>query len=150
MFISETKVRVRYAETDKMGYVYYGNCAQYYEVGRVEALRKLDSSYKALEDSGIMMPVIQLIINFKKPALYDDILTIKTIIKEKPGVKIKFYYELYNEMNVLINQGETILAFVHQNTMKPCNCPQWFNDLFIDFDLKECFERTNIKKNNSV
>ncbi len=135
MFVSETKVRVRYAETDKMSYVYYGNYAQYYEVGRVEALRSLGTSYKALEESGIMMPVVQMTTNFKKPALYDDELTIKTIIKEKPNVKMKFYYEIYNDKNTLINQGETILVFVNQKTMKPCHCPQWFTNLFIDFDL---------------
>ena len=91
---------------------------QYYEVGRVEALRFLGVSYKALEDLGIMMPVVQLIANFKKPALYDDELTIRTIIKEMPGIKMKFYYEIYNDKNILINQGETILVFVHQQTMK--------------------------------
>ena len=136
MFISETKIRVRYAETDKMAYVYYGNYAQYYEVGRVEALRFLGTSYKMLESSGIMMPVIQMLTNFKKPALYDDILTIKTIIKEKPTVKMRFFYDIYNDGNILINQGETTLVFVHHDTMKPCHCPQWFADLFIGFDLE--------------
>ncbi|MFZ4739584.1 MAG: acyl-CoA thioesterase [Bacteroidales bacterium] len=135
MFISETKIRVRYAETDKMGYVYYGNYAQYYEVGRVEALRFLGVSYKALEDKGVMLPVVHLNINFKKPAFYDDELTIRTIIKEMPDTKMKFYYEIYNDNKLLINQGETILVFVHHQTMKPCHCPQWFRDLFDIFDL---------------
>ena len=135
MFISETKIRVRYAETDKMGYVYYGNYAQFYEVGRVEALRLLGVSYKSLEDLGIMMPVVQLIANFKKPALYDDELTIRTIIKEMPDIKMKFYYEIYNENKILINQGETILVFVHKQTMKPCKCPIWFKALLDKFDL---------------
>jgi len=136
MFISETKIRVRYAETDKMGYAYYGNYAQYYEIGRVEALRFLGTSYKILEESGIMMPVIQMTSNFKKPALYDDELMIRTMIYEKPTIKLKFYYEIYNNLKILINQGETTLVFVNQNTMKPCQCPQWFVDLFIDYDLK--------------
>jgi len=135
MFISETKIRVRYAETDKMGYVYYGNYAQFYEVGRVEALRLLGVSYKSLEDLGIMMPVVQLIANFKKPALYDDELTIRTIIKEMPDIKMKFYYEIYNENKILINQGETTLVFVHQQTMKPCKCPIRFKALLDKFDL---------------
>ncbi|MFZ4398948.1 MAG: acyl-CoA thioesterase [Bacteroidales bacterium] len=136
MFISETKIRVRYAETDKMGYVYYGNYAQYYEVGRVESFRLLGTTYKAMEDAGIMMPVLQMNSNFKKPAFYDDILTIKTIIIEKPDVKIKFYYEIYNEKDILINQGETILIFVHQQTMKPCRCPNWFINLLSDYNLE--------------
>ncbi len=136
MFISETKIRVRYAEVDKMGYVYYGNYAQYYEIGRVEALRSLGTSYKKLEDSGIMMPVIQLTTNFKKPAFYDDELTIRTMVKEKPTVKMRFYYEIYNAQNTMINYGETMLIFVHQETMKPCRCPELFSELFIDWDLK--------------
>ncbi len=135
MFVSETKIRVRYAETDRMGYAYYGNYAQYYEVGRVEALRQLGVSYKSLEDTGIMMPVVQMITNFKKPALYDDELTIKTIIHEKPSVKMKFYYEIYNSDHILINFGETILVFVNQKTMKPCHCPDWFSNLLIDLDI---------------
>ncbi|NVN94956.1 MAG: acyl-CoA thioesterase [Bacteroidetes bacterium] len=136
MFISKTKIRVRYAETDKMGYAYYGNYAQYYEVGRVEALRFLGMSYQKLENSGIMMPVIQMTMNFKNPAFYDDELIIKTIIKEKPDVRMKFYYEIYNDNNILINYGETILVFVNQATMKPCHCPEDFQELFKRFDLE--------------
>jgi len=130
MLIFETKIRVRYAEIDKMGYVYYGNYAQYYEVGRVEALRHLGTNYKSLEESGIMMPVIQLITNFKKPAFYDDELTIRTLVKEKPGVKIKFFYEIYNNKNILLNYGETILVFVHKKTMKPCTVHNGFLNYF--------------------
>jgi acyl-CoA thioester hydrolase len=119
-----------------MGYAYYGNYAQYYEIGRVEALRFLGTSYKALEATGIMLPVLNMVVNFKKPALYDDELIIRTIIKEKPSIKIKFYYEIYNESNILINQGETILVFVNQSTMKPCRCPQWFIDLLNKYELE--------------
>ncbi|MFZ4411877.1 MAG: acyl-CoA thioesterase [Bacteroidales bacterium] len=136
MLVSETNIRVRYAETDRMGYAYYGNYAQYYEVARVEALRQLGISYKSLEDSGIMMPVVQMITNFKKPALYDDELTIRTIIKEEPTVKMKFYYEIYNSDNILINFGETILVFVNSKTMKPCQCPDWFKELLIEIETE--------------
>ncbi|MCX6229970.1 MAG: thioesterase family protein [Bacteroidetes bacterium] len=136
MFVSETKIRVRYAETDKMGYSYYGNYAQYYEIGRVEALRQLGISYKSLEDMGIMLPVLQLIINFKKPALYDDELTIKTCITDMPKYRIKFNYEIYNASKELINYGETTLVFVKSSTMKPFHCPSWFTDLLKDFDLQ--------------
>jgi acyl-CoA thioester hydrolase len=135
MFISETKIRVRYAETDKMGYSYYGNYAQYYEIGRVEALRQLGISYKSLEDMGIMLPVTQLITNYKKPALYDDELTVRTIIKEMPKVKIRFFYEIINSDNVIINYGETTLVFVKSATMKPFQCPEWFCKLLKDFQL---------------
>ncbi len=134
MFISEFKIRVRYSETDQMSYVYYGNYAQYYEVGRVEALRSIGTSYKALEDSAIMMPVVQMNTTFKKPARYDDILCIVTKIKKKPDVKMEFFYEIYCN-DILINTAETILVFVDKKTMKPCHCPQWFSDLFLEFNL---------------
>jgi acyl-CoA thioester hydrolase len=94
MYISETKLRVRYAETDRMGYAYYGNYAQYYEVGRVEALRQLGLSYRSLEDSGIFLPVLHYSVKFFKPAFYDDLLTVRTIIKEIPQTRIKFFYEI--------------------------------------------------------
>jgi acyl-CoA thioester hydrolase len=90
MFLNETNLRVRYAETDRMGYVYYGNYAGYYEVGRVEALRSLGMSYREMEDSGIMLPVLTYSIKYFKPSYYDDLLTIQTIIPEIPGTRIKF------------------------------------------------------------
>ncbi|OYU96287.1 MAG: thioesterase [Bacteroidetes bacterium B1(2017)] len=123
MFVSETKLRVRYAETDQMGYVYYGNYATYYEVARVEALRDVDLSYKLFEDTGIMMPVLSLSCNYVKPAKYDDLLTIKTFIKEMPGVRIHFYYEVFNEAGVLLNRGETTLVCIDMKTQRPCGSP---------------------------
>src|SRR6218665_127692 len=113
MYISETTVRVRYAETDKMGYVYYGNYTQYYEVGRVEPLRAFDTSYKEMEDSGVMLPVYTCNIKYLKPALYDDLLVIKPTIKELPTLKITFEYEIYNQKNELLNTGNTTLVFIN-------------------------------------
>ena len=126
MYISETTVRVRYAETDKMGYVYYGNYTQYYEVGRVEALRQLGSSYKVMEDEGVMLPVYTCNIKYLKPAVYDDLLVIKTTIKELPTVRITFDYEIYNQNNELLNVGNTTLVFVEINTNKPRSAPDSF------------------------
>lgn len=123
MFISETKIRVRYAETDQMGYVYYGNYAQYYEVARVEALRDVNLSYKLFEEQGIMMPVLHMSCKYIKPALYDDLLTIKTMIKKMPGIRIEFLYEIYNEQGVLLNQGETTLVCMNMKTHRPCQAP---------------------------
>ena len=99
MFSSKTKIRVRYAETDQMGYVYYGNYAAFYEVGRVEALRGIGLSQKMLEDSGIMMPVLNLQCNYFKQAKYDDLLEIETIISSKPGVRCRFEYEIKKRQN---------------------------------------------------
>ena len=126
MYISETTVRVRYAETDRMGYVYYGNYTQYYEIGRVEALRQLDSSYKDMEDNGIMLPVYTCTIKYLQPALYDDLLVIKTTIKELPSAKISFDYEIYNQKNELLNTANTVLVFINTQTNKPCAAPESF------------------------
>ncbi len=126
MYISETTVRVRYAETDRMGYVYYGNYTQYYEVGRVEALRDLGTSYKEMEDNGVMLPVYTCTIKYLKPAFYDDLLIIKTTIKELPTAKISFDYEIYNQKNELLNTANTVLVFINVVTNKPCPAPTLF------------------------
>lgn len=126
MYISETTVRVRYAETDRMGYVYYGNYTQYYEIGRVESLRQLGTSYKEMEDNGIMLPVYTCNIKYIKPALYDDLLLIKTTIKELPTARISFDYEIYNQKNELLNTANTVLVFINTATNKPCSAPEAF------------------------
>jgi acyl-CoA thioester hydrolase len=126
MFSHSTKIRVRYGETDQMGYMYYGNYAQYYEVGRVEMLRSLGMSYSSMEADGIMMPVLELKCKYIKPALYDQEITVKTTIKTLPGVRIFFEYELYNEKEELINIGSTTLVFVDMKKNKPTNPPENF------------------------
>ncbi len=126
MYISETKIRVRYAETDRMGYVYYGNFAQYFEVGRVEALRQLGLSYKDMEDNGIIMPVLELHTKYYKPAYYDDELVIRTTVNELPSTRMKFISETFNNKNDLLNRGEIVLVFVNSSTKKPCPAPKDF------------------------
>lgn len=123
MYTSEIKVRVRYGETDKMGYVYYGNYPLYYEIGRTELMRGFGYPYSKIEEMGIMLPVRTLDIKYHKAAKYDDLLTIRTTIKEMPGVKITFYYEVLNEENELLNEGTTMLVFVDENTRKPRKAP---------------------------
>ena len=120
MFEHATKIRVRYGETDQMGYMYYGNYAEFYEVGRVEMLRSLGLTYSGMEESGIMMPVLELKCKYLKPALYDEEITINVIMDKMPGVKIHFRYELFNEKNELINLGETLLVFVNMANNRPC------------------------------
>jgi len=136
MFTSETSLRVRYAETDRMGYVYYGNYAGYYEVGRVEALRSLGMSYREMEDSGIMLPVLSYNIKYYKPSFYDDLLTIQTIIPEIPSTIIKFLYKMFNTERVLLNEGETTLVFVNIKTGKPCIAPSIFIEKIQPFFTK--------------
>jgi acyl-CoA thioester hydrolase len=124
MYTSETTVRVRYGETDQMGYVYYGFYAMYYEVARVESLRKLGLTYKSLEAQGIIMPVLENKSKYIAPAYYDELLRIVCVVPEKPGVRIRFNYEIFNEENKLIHIGETLLVFVDRRTSKPCPPPE--------------------------
>jgi acyl-CoA thioester hydrolase len=133
MYISETHIRVRYGETDQMGYVYYGNYAMYYEVGRVDSLRQLGLTYKELEEMGVMMPVLENHSKFLSAALYDDLLTVRTTIREKPGVRIRFEYEIFNGQQKLIHQGETHLAFVDKKSGRPCRPPEVFQKLLAPY-----------------
>jgi acyl-CoA thioester hydrolase len=124
MYQSETTVRVRYGETDQMGYVYYGNYGMYYEVARVESLRYLGLTYKEIEKQGIIMPVLENKSKFIAPARYDELLRIVCTVREKPSIRIKFEYEIFNEEDKLIHIGETLLVFVDRMTNKPCRPPE--------------------------
>ena len=135
MFSYTTKVRVRYGETDQMGYMYYGNYAEFFEVGRVEMLRSLGLTYRWMEENGIMMPVLEMKCRYLKPARYDEEISIKVTMNKMPGVKIHFNYELYNEKQELIHVGETLLVFVNMKTNRPCLPQQEFLD-----KLKPFFE----------
>lgn len=124
MFSATTHIRVRYGETDQMGYLYYGNYALYYEVGRAEAIRQLGFTYRELEEMGVLMPVAELESKYFRPALYDDLVTVKTILKELPdGSRIRFHSELYNEAGKLLNSGITTLAFYDPRNRKSINIP---------------------------
>ena len=116
-------IRVRYAETDKMGYVYYGNYATYFEVGRVELLRSLGISYRKLEEQGILLPVVNLNVDYKKPAFYDDNLTLETILTDLPGVKIVFHYAL-KRGEELLSKAQTTLVFLNAESGRPVKCPE--------------------------
>jgi len=125
----QTQIRVRYSETDQMRVVYHGNYAQYFEIGRVEWLRNKGISYKWMEENGIMLPVVSLTMNYKKSARYDELLTLKTILKNRTTVKIEFDYELYNESEELLTTGNSILVFVDMKTGKPISPPQYITDI---------------------
>jgi acyl-CoA thioester hydrolase len=122
---STTNTRIRYSETDQMGVVYHGNYAQFFEMGRTEWLRSLGVTYKDMEKSGIMLPVISIKFNFIKSALYDDVLTIHTFLKKEPLVKIEFDYEIKNQKDELICTGNSVLAFMNIKTTKPRRCPEY-------------------------
>jgi acyl-CoA thioester hydrolase len=125
MFISESKIRVRYAETDQMKVVYHGHYAQYFETARAEAIRGLGYSYKDMEASGIIMPIVELHVKYLRPALYDDLLTIKTILKDLPnGHRIEFRHEVFNEKGKMLTWGKVVLYFLEAATMKKINIPE--------------------------
>jgi acyl-CoA thioester hydrolase len=119
----KTKIRVRYGETDRMGYCYYGNYAQFFEVARVEALRELGFSYKKLEDDGILLPVSEFSVKYLRPAYYDDELTIHTKIESIDGVKLNFYFETYKD-DKLLNTSKVQLVFVDAKTGRPTRPPK--------------------------
>jgi len=129
----EFKVRVRYAETDQMGVVYHGNYAQYFEMGRVEWLRNLGLSYKFMEENGIMLPVVSLTMNYKKPARYDDLIRVKTIFKSQTSVKIEFDYEIFNEKEELLTTGTSMLVFVDMKTGRPTLPPKYVSEKLLAF-----------------
>lgn len=133
-FSHVTTLRVRYGETDQMGYCYYGNYAQYFEVGRVEALRELGMSYKSLEERGIMLPVSHFEVNYKAPALYDDPLEITTHVTELRGPRLVFHYTIQVE-GKLIAEASTTLVFVAKETMRPIQPPADFIDLLAKFEI---------------
>jgi acyl-CoA thioester hydrolase len=125
MFTSETKIRVRYAETDQMNIVYHGNYAQYFEVGRVESIRQLGLSYKDVEASGVIMPVIEWTAKFIRPAHYDDLLTIRTTIKKWPvDYRIEFHQEVFNEQGKLLTTGKVLLYFLTADTRETTAMPE--------------------------
>ncbi|WP_313266735.1 acyl-CoA thioesterase [Sphingobacterium sp.] len=128
MFVFDHQIRVRYAETDQMGYVYYGNYAAFYEIARTEMLRSTGISYRELEEMGVMLPVAEMKTKYLKPGKYDDLITIRVTIRQKPAVRIIFEYELFNEEGELLNQGETTLVFVNMEKNRPCMPPQVFLD----------------------
>ena len=129
-FTSIHSLRVRYGETDKMGYCYYGNYASFLEVGRVEALRSKGVSYRSLEDNGVMLPVLEFSIKYFLPAKYDDLLFIHTTITKIEGTRIYFTYEIFNEADQKIIAAQTTLVFVSASTMKPIPAPTDFLALF--------------------
>jgi len=128
MNYNETKIRVRYGETDQMGVVYHGNYAQYCEVGRLEWLRALHISYKKMEEDGVMLPVVSLSIKYKKSACYDDVINVKTQLVKLPTASIEFEYEITNEAGKILATANTILAFINRTNNKPMRCPQFILD----------------------
>jgi len=135
MNFNETKIRVRYGETDQMGVVYHANYAVYFEVGRTEWLREFGLSYSQMETEGIMLPVISLSIKYKSSARYDDVLKVTTKLKKMPTASIEFDYELHNESSELLAIGNTVLAFIDNKKGRPTRCPKYLLDKLQKYSL---------------
>ncbi len=127
MFVFESKVKVRYVETDQMGIVHHSNYAQYYELARTECFEACSGmTYATMEADGVMLPILEMQSKFLKPAYYNEVLTVKTIVAALPSVRLNIDYEIYNEANELINTGKTVLVFVNKATRRPCAPPESF------------------------
>ncbi len=126
MYCFETKIRVRYGETDRMGYLYYGHYSEYFEVARTDMIRSLGVSYREMEDQGIILPVVSLNIEYKQPALYDEEVMIRSCLKSLPELRLDIDYEAYNEQNQLLCRGNTVLVFADAKTRKPRRAPVSF------------------------
>jgi acyl-CoA thioester hydrolase len=134
MFITETQIRVRYAETDQMNVVYYGNYAQYFEVARAESIRNLGFTYKEMEAAGVIMPVVEMQTKFLRPAHYDDLLTIRTILRELPADhRVLFEHEVYNQEKILLTLGKVILYFVKMGSFEKTRMPENLRALLQSF-----------------
>ncbi|MEF9950595.1 MAG: thioesterase family protein [Mucinivorans sp.] len=132
MITNDYQVRVHYGWIDPMGFLYHAHYVDLFDMGRTELMRSLGVPYAKIEEMGIMMPVIDLAIQYKNPAHYDDLITIRTILKEEPRVRCTFYYEVYRPTGELITTAHVTLAFMHLATHKPTRCPKFLLDLVHD------------------
>ena len=134
MYESTTQIRVRYAETDQMNVVYYGNYAQYFEVGRVESIRQLGYTYKDMETSGVIMPVVEMHVRYLRPATYDDLLTVKTTLRELPdNHRCEFFQDVYNEQGKLLASGRVVLYYLTADTRQKTIIPAMLKEKLLPY-----------------
>ena len=126
MITHTEKIRVRYGETDQMGFLYHARYVDYYDAARTEMLRTLGTTNRELEEYGYMLPVIDVEVRYKNPAHYDDLLSVKVTMREKPAVKMRFDYEVFRENGELINTGHVVVAFMKSDTRRACRAPECF------------------------
>lgn len=124
MYQCDVKQRIRYGETDQMGYVYYGRYAEFYEIGRTELIRLLGMTYRDMESRGILLPVVKLVTRYIRPAAYDELITIRTVLRSMPTARITFFHEILNEAGDLINEAEVHLVFTDSVSRRPVRPPK--------------------------
>jgi len=133
MLTDEIRIRVRYCEVDRMGYLHHANYAVYFEEARTELIRKLGLTYREMEDRGILLPVHELQVKYLRPVFYDDLITIKTTVVKDPSVRLQFEYQMMNESGDLMSQGKTTLIFVDASSRKPIRMPAFFGDIIASY-----------------
>jgi len=126
MITSSTDIEVRYAETDMMGIAHHASYLPWLEIARGNLLKEKGISYAKLEESGILLPVVEIKMNYRRPATYDDIVTINSVIKERPFAKIRVDYELQKE-DQIIADGYSIHAFMNQSG-QPIKAPRFIKE----------------------
>jgi acyl-CoA thioester hydrolase len=120
----DVPVRVRYAETDQMGVVYHSNYLIYFEIGRTEAMRRIGITYAELERRGYVLAVIESGARHRGSARYDDLLTVRTRLREVTKTRLRFDYHVLKSDSILTT-GYTVLAFLgRENGMRPVRCPE--------------------------
>ncbi len=129
LYSFDCSIRVWYKHTDQMGICHHSNYICYYEAARSEWMRALGLPFSEVERRGIMMPILEVQSKYLRPARYDELLTVRIMLKELPAARITFHYEIYNEQGQLLNTGMTQLGFIHSDTRRPCRCPEWFAEL---------------------
>lgn len=120
-------MRTRYAETDQMGYIYHGKFLEYFEVARTEMIRDLGFSYKDLEELGVMLPVINVELNYKRPVFYDELMNIRVSIYDRPDTRLYVYYDVLSADGKTKVEARVVLCFVDQQTRRPCPPPDLFS-----------------------
>lgn len=139
----ETKIRVRYKDTDQMGIMHHSNYIVMYEMARTEWLRDMGLTYAEIERRGIMSPIIEVQSRYLYPAFYDEVLTVKVFMDEIPAARLNINSEVYNEAGKLINTGRVTLGFMHADTRRPCRAPEWFVAALEEYIVKNATEKDN-------
>ena len=137
MYTHTTKQRVKYSDTDQMGYMHHSNYVRYYENSRWELFRSLGISYKAIEKDNYLLPVTNMTFRFIKPVFYDELLTIETTLNEIKGARIFFSYKMYNTTGNLINEAEMVVAFIQKGNRQPCHPPNYIMNAFHSIDSNQ-------------
>jgi acyl-CoA thioester hydrolase len=133
MMTAETRIRVRYGEVDRMGYLHHGNYPLYFEVGRTELIRQFGLTYRELEDRGVLLPLRDISIRYHQPALYDDEVIIRTSLINRPSIRMEFEYQMLNTSGELLSEAKTTLVFVNAETRKPMRVPAFFKEIIDSF-----------------